>query len=384
MHDVQYFQAGFKPIPHEKKAEGGSITEGLKISGYASTPTKDRYSDIVEPEAFRESIIKSYKNNPIILFQHDSNRPIGKAVFMSIDMKGLFIRAEIYDKEVAERIQQGVLRTFSIGFIPKKIRFEDEEGNELNPAKDNIWAKGVKRIIEKVDLVENSIVSTPANPDALFTMEKSVKSFFGKMEKAELKNTHNPITQKDMDTKENLLEKKEEDVAEEATPEPTENAENTGENPESVEEEVTETPADETSGEEEVVETDGEGEPESTESEEVEVTEEKPEESPEVEAKPEESSEAESPESEGESEKGVIIDPKLCTPENMRIALENVKELRAELAEVKEKLNKTPAKQALKYNENQKFIEQAKDEKDATSKEEKKGFKSALLENADY
>jgi len=177
---TQYFQAFFKPIPVEGKNTPTRAGDGVKIKGYASTPTLDRYNDVVEPGAFRESIVKNYRKNPIVLFQHNPERPVGYATHMSIDDKGLYIEAQIKDYDVEEKILAGILRAFSIGYIPTKTEFQDEEGNKLDPTKDNIWAKGVKRIIKKVDLVENSIVSVPANPDALFTMEKSVKSFFKK------------------------------------------------------------------------------------------------------------------------------------------------------------------------------------------------------------
>lgn|GEM_PF-6072236 len=406
MKDIQYFQIGFKTIPREKKAEGGESLEGLKISGYASTPTKDRYSDIVEPEAFRESIVTNYKNNPIILFQHDANRPIGKAVFMNVDNNGLFIKAIIYDKEVAQRIEQGVLRTFSIGFIPKKIRFEDENGKILDPAKDNIWDESVKRIIEKVDLVENSIVSTPANPDALFTMEKSVKSFFSKMEKAELKNINNPITSNDMKKKENLLEAKDEGAVEETTPESTENAETPGETPESVEEATPATPADETSGKEEGAETNTDEEAKPTEGEEVEEEkeEEKPEEAKEEvetpeketeEAPAEEKVEEEAPTKEEETpeeaeEKSLIS--KIMTKEGAAVALNAVMALQVKVAELEAIIKETPTKRAQAYFESSVTAPEGKkvgvdssikDEKEEEKpKEDKKGFIEALQKAA--
>jgi HK97 family phage prohead protease len=180
---TQYFQAAFKAIPVEK-AEG--ITKiaaeegGTIIKGYASTPTLDRYNDVVEPEAFRKSIVTNYRKNPIILFQHNPDRPVGKATYMSIDSKGLYIEAVVMDKEIEPKIKAGILQAFSIGFIPKEIDFFDDEGHKVDPDEDPfriMFDPTIKRVIKDVDLVENSIVSVPANPDALFTMEKSLKSY---------------------------------------------------------------------------------------------------------------------------------------------------------------------------------------------------------------
>ena len=184
---TQFFQTEFKAIPLEgskTKEVAPEIKTGTIIKGYASTPTKDRYGDVVEPEAFRKSIQSTYKNNPIILFQHDANRPIGKATFMAITEKGLYIEAVVSDEEVEPKVQAGILKTFSIGFIPLSIEFRDEDGRllDLTNTEDRakIWNETTTRIIKEVDLIENSIVSTPANPDALVTLEKSIKSFFEK------------------------------------------------------------------------------------------------------------------------------------------------------------------------------------------------------------
>lgn len=180
--NIKYFQTSFKPIPFEEsKSTRDKQPVGTLIKGYASTPTRDRYDDVVEPEAFRDSIMKEYRKNPIILFQHNPERPIGTATFMNIEGRGLYIEALIVDKEIEEKIQAGILRAFSIGYIPLEMEFRDEDDKILDPDKDNIWRQGVHRIIKKVDLVENSIVSVPANPDALFTLEKSVKTFFKEM-----------------------------------------------------------------------------------------------------------------------------------------------------------------------------------------------------------
>jgi hypothetical protein len=52
------FQMNFKSV----QVEEGKI----KIKGFASTPTIDRYDDIVQPIAF-QSCMAAYMNNPVVL-----------------------------------------------------------------------------------------------------------------------------------------------------------------------------------------------------------------------------------------------------------------------------------------------------------------------------
>ena len=114
-----FFQAAFKKAGvFQQKSESGVYEQGVKVRGYASTADQDRGDDVVLPEAFRKSIQGDYRNNPIILKQHNTNNPIGRATSMMIDEKGLLIEAVIFEEETARMIDKEVLKTFSIGYIP--------------------------------------------------------------------------------------------------------------------------------------------------------------------------------------------------------------------------------------------------------------------------
>ena len=67
----------------------------LHISGMASTIDKDRVGDIIEAEAWEKGGLKDYLNNPVILFNHDYNQPIGKAVMVETNNGGLQMKAKI-------------------------------------------------------------------------------------------------------------------------------------------------------------------------------------------------------------------------------------------------------------------------------------------------
>jgi HK97 family phage prohead protease len=152
------FQMVFKTV--EMKA--GKI----KITGFASTPEIDRYDDIVKPSAFQGAMV-GYMKNPVVLLQHNAEKPIGQVISYQILSTGLEVTAEISNdiENTFQLIQDKILRGFSIGFIAKSWNMTETNGREI-------------REITDVDLIEISVVSTPANPGSLFTLAKSVREFF--------------------------------------------------------------------------------------------------------------------------------------------------------------------------------------------------------------
>ena len=203
--------------------------KAYEIEWYASTKDKDRMNDVVEPTAFEETL-KQYMTNPIVLLQHDMDKPIWNVVEASIDEKGLFIRAKITEDTdwVFSKLKNGVLRTFSIWY-----RVKDFETVE------NVNADGeysYTNIIKSLELFEISIVSVPANP---FALVKSFDSCFKAEEEMENKEEEKPVeTVAESEPEEEKVED-EETVKEEETVEETE-TEETEESQENVEEEKTE------------------------------------------------------------------------------------------------------------------------------------------------
>lgn len=103
--------------------------------------------------------IDNYVKNPVILFAHDySLPPIGKAINVSQNEKGLSFDVQFVPKEIdpfAEKIKQlylgGYMNAVSVGFIPKEYKnFPD----------------GTLGITKK-ELLELSCVPVPCNPNAL-------------------------------------------------------------------------------------------------------------------------------------------------------------------------------------------------------------------------
>jgi len=384
---IQYFQTHFKTLSKER-AISPVAREALEvgntvISGYASTKTKDRYEDIVNPDAFTKTIQNEYRKNPIILFGHNHSRPIGKAVWLSIDEKGLYIESIIKDpqEDVNELIENDILKGFSIGFIPKKIEYRDKDGNVLDPKKEEDrrriwWEDGIKRIITEVDLVEISVVSVPANPDALFTIEKSLANYFNSLNHKDMKKKN--LLDTETKEEENVTPAEEGEAPENETPAEEGTEENASEEKPEGEE------AEEVNEEEKEEEAEGEGEGEKEEEAEGEGEEE--ENSDDAEGEKSEGDEEEKPEGEGEKTEaeGEEADEEKSLQPEMKLAVKTINKLSAEKAELEKKLAKTPVKQARKVTEHTKMsstVTEGEEENAEKEDDDKKGFIDNMIKS---
>lgn len=131
----------------------------LKIAGYASTVDTDRAGDVILPEAWAKGGLENFKANPIILFNHDYGAPIGRVVRMEVDEKGLYVEAIISKAaKQFELIKDGVLTTFSVGFLIKDADYNKSTGGY---------------VIKDAELLETSVVTVPCNQGATFSLSKS-------------------------------------------------------------------------------------------------------------------------------------------------------------------------------------------------------------------
>ena len=137
--------------------------DDLHIAGMASTNNTDRVGDIIESEAWTKGGLDNYLNNPVILFNHDYNQPIGRAVSLGTNDNGLQLKAKIAKSagHVGELIKEGVLGAFSVGFRVKDAEYMTE-------------TDGYK--IKDAELLEVSVVTVPANQAATFSLAKSFDS----------------------------------------------------------------------------------------------------------------------------------------------------------------------------------------------------------------
>lgn len=141
-----------------KAAEGEGAERSFDV--IASTETVDSYGDIVKAN-WR---LERYANNPIVLFGHNTRDPscvIGTASDVKVDGGALTARITLVGEEVnpeAERVfklmKAGALRGISVGFLPHSYGWAKVNDQEVFVLDDN-------------ELFEISVVSVPANPDAL-------------------------------------------------------------------------------------------------------------------------------------------------------------------------------------------------------------------------
>jgi HK97 family phage prohead protease len=137
--------------------------DDLHIAGMASTNGTDRVGDVIETEAWTKGGLQNYLNNPVILFNHDYNQPIGRAITLGTNDNGLQLKAKIAKSagHVGELIKEGVLGAFSVGFRVKDAEYMTE-------------TDGYK--IKDAELLEVSVVTVPANQAATFSLAKSFNS----------------------------------------------------------------------------------------------------------------------------------------------------------------------------------------------------------------
>jgi HK97 family phage prohead protease len=137
---------------------------GVNIKGYASTNHSDRAGDSIDHDAWtKNGGLENFKGNPIILFNHDYNRPIGRATSLEVTDRGLELGARISKSagEVKDLIKDGVLGAFSVGFRVKDADYMKEtDGYQIKDA----------------ELFEVSVVSVPCNQAAMFSIAKSFDS----------------------------------------------------------------------------------------------------------------------------------------------------------------------------------------------------------------
>jgi HK97 family phage prohead protease len=145
------------------KTLGEDDDGGLDIKGSASTSAIDRAGDIIEHDAWTKGGLENFKNNPIILFNHNYDRPIGRAKELSVDENGLNLTARISKSasDIKDLIKDGVLGAFSVGFKVKDAEYMTE-------------TDGYK--IKDAELFEVSVVSVPCNQNAVFSVAKSFDS----------------------------------------------------------------------------------------------------------------------------------------------------------------------------------------------------------------
>lgn len=146
----------------------------VKICGYANKATVDDAKDYIEPYSWD---LSRFQKNPVVFFNHNPDYPIGRCDVIEQKDDGLYceimISASPHEKVsyVRDMINEGILKTFSVGFETKKAaREKDLEGSEYN-------------VITGAKLHEISVVSLPMNEDSTFSQKSKIALWSKKMAK---------------------------------------------------------------------------------------------------------------------------------------------------------------------------------------------------------
>ena len=120
-----------------------------------SDETPDRMDDIIVSDGWD---LAAFKKNPIALFNHKADFPIGRWSGLRVNEKQLRGHLELAPAGTSPRIDEirrlidaGILKAVSVGFKPLESKKREK-------------ADGYR--FTRCELVETSLVSVPANPNA--------------------------------------------------------------------------------------------------------------------------------------------------------------------------------------------------------------------------
>ena len=141
------------------------------VTAKISTTSIDRDGEVLLPSGID---LKDFRKNPVVLLNHDQGGlPVGRALSVKRQSDGIVAEVQFAERPaghpssvewipdtVFNLFQQGILKAFSVGFIPLEAR--EPSDKDLNK-----FGGDVRNVISKWSLLEFSVVNVPANQDAL-------------------------------------------------------------------------------------------------------------------------------------------------------------------------------------------------------------------------
>ncbi len=158
--EIEFVRKGFIAESKGTDEEERSSTELI------NTADIDRDNEILMPKG---ADLSHFKKNPQVLWAHDYHQPpIGRAAWVKRDTasKGLLAKTIYATTDFAEDIWKLVSGKFlparSVGFIPMEWHEPDEKEIARHPER-----AGARRVYDKWELLEYSVVPVPSNRQAL-------------------------------------------------------------------------------------------------------------------------------------------------------------------------------------------------------------------------
>lgn len=147
-----------------------SLKDSGEFEGYGSTfgGEPDAYGDVIAEGAYVDSLAshQSKGTMPKLFWQHNPGEPIGKWVDAKEDGHGLLMKGKLNmdvqrGREAHALLKAGDIDGLSIGYRIKEYSVDTDSG---------VWT------LEKLDLIEVSIVSVGANENAIVSSVKAAKA----------------------------------------------------------------------------------------------------------------------------------------------------------------------------------------------------------------
>ena len=150
--------------PRQRATAGETLqvdTAAMIVRAVITTSVPDRAGDIIIPSGLKNAEL--YMRNPVVLWAHQRTMPpIGTCEKLTIQGDRIiaetkFSASSIFATDLFRLYAEGVLRGWSIGFIPTRI--EPNRGYGKEPVIGNTYSEW--------ELLEYSAVPIPENPQAL-------------------------------------------------------------------------------------------------------------------------------------------------------------------------------------------------------------------------
>jgi len=154
-----------------------ALKDSGEFEGYGSTfgGEPDAYGDVIAAGAYADSLAAHQAKGtmPKLFWQHNADEPIGKWLEAKEDDHGLLMRGKLNmsvqrGREAHALLKDGDIDGLSIGYRVKKYSIDAESG---------VWT------LEKLDLIEVSVVSVGANENAVVQNVKAAKAAHDLMER---------------------------------------------------------------------------------------------------------------------------------------------------------------------------------------------------------
>lgn len=174
--DLEHMRIRYVPTAGGRATKAGKAGEDTtrSVDHVASDETPDRMGDIIRVAGWD---LANFKSNPMLLWMHDHNHPIGRVTSAKkgktdAGMRSLLTTSRIHEDEksigglsnevLLKLVQDGDLPAVSVGFQPLASHRPESEDERV---KLGLGPWGV--VYEASDLLELSVVSIGANPNAL-------------------------------------------------------------------------------------------------------------------------------------------------------------------------------------------------------------------------